>query len=144
MWAESVTVWKQVVNAENNARIFGMVHQGFHKERMPVIETTKILFPKINAPVFLANISNLGLLGSSLAADVVEVLSRADGHGLNMDAAPALDHQMIQKIYEANSQSMKHWRQDLYHVAIQIDAILNGRPDPGGLKATEEERRKEA
>lgn len=144
MWAESVTVWKQVVSAENNARIFGIMHEGFHKERMPVIESTKIVFPKITAPVFIANISSLGLLGSSLAADVVAVLSRADGQGLNMNAAPALGHQMIQKIYEANSESMKHWRQDLYHVAIRIDAILNGRPDPGGLQATEEERRKGA
>jgi hypothetical protein len=108
---------------------------------MPVLPTAKVLFAKVSAPVFLANIPHLGLLGSTLAADVVAVLGRADGEGASVDVSP-MTHEMIAGVYDAHEAAMKHWRQDLYHVAIRLDAIVNGRPDPGSLTATEEERRK--
>jgi murein L,D-transpeptidase YcbB/YkuD len=140
MWAEAVTVWQHVANAENVSRAFGLMHEAFQKQRMPVIASTRIVFETINAPVFTANISNLGLLGSSLAADVVSVLSRANGNGANVDAS-AMTHDMIHKLYVAHTESLKHWRQDLFHVSMRINALLHGLPDPGSLKATENERR---
>jgi hypothetical protein len=141
MWAETVTVWKQVADAEKNANVFALMHEGFHKTRMPS-DGSKIIFASIKAPVFLANVSNLGLLGGSLAADVVAVLGRAEGQSRTVDIPAVLGHDHLSKLYQAHAEAMKLWRQDLYHVAIRIDAIANERPDPGGLKATEDERRK--
>ena len=140
MWAETTALWHKVVEAEISAETFDLVHENFERSGSP--NTSRgIILQSFDAPVFKANIPNLGLLGSSLAADVISVMARADGK----DKQPidiVASNQTLITVYKGNAAMLKKWRQDLSHVAMRIASIQGGRPDPGTLVATEEQRRK--
>jgi hypothetical protein len=141
MWAEACVLWNAVSEAEVNATTFAMVHENFKKERVPNTSRGMVL-PGFDAPVFKANISQLGLLGPSLAADVVTVMARAEGKD-----RPAIDiipsNEILITIYRGNAEALKKWRQDLAHVAQRISAAMSSQTDPGTLASTEARRRKQ-
>lgn len=105
--------------------------------------TGPIPLKSFDAPIYRASITNLGLLGVSLGSDVVAVLSYADGKSKDFKPNQSMTNDFIATLYKGNAQLLKHWRQDLYHVAMRIRAVEEGTPDPGTLISTERERRKE-
>jgi len=94
-----------------------------------------------DAPVYKPNISNLGLLGVSLGADVVTVLSFADGKTRDFVSSQPVANDFIADLYEADALLLKDWGQDLFHVAMRIRATEEENPDPGTLRETEAARR---
>jgi hypothetical protein len=102
----------------------------------------KIPRDSFDAPIFRLHLSKIGLLGPSLAADVVIVLSVADGKSQDFETTSPLTMEFIANtIYGPNALKMKHWREDLFHVAMRIRAVEEGTPDPGSLSATRTARR---
>jgi len=97
-----------------------------------------LAFP--DAPIFRANIDKLGLLGPYLGADVIKVLSRADGkqHKIPFDTPMPADAVAI--LEKGLVKTQKKWAADIYHVAMRIRAFEEGTPDPGSLIETESAR----
>jgi hypothetical protein len=89
--------------------------------------------PTFNAPVYQANVSKIGLLGASLGADVVRVMTKP---GISVPA-PEFDRpiskEMQAKLYLGMAATMEEWGADLCHVAMRIRAGEEGTPDPGTL-----------
>jgi hypothetical protein len=94
-----------------------------------------------DAPVFKANISNLGLLGASLAADVVTVCSRATPAPVTKFDTPA-PIAMVVSFYAAHSLIMHEWMEDLIHVGRRLRAAEEGTEDREQLFMMQQERRK--
>jgi hypothetical protein len=81
-------------------------------------------------------------LGPSLAADVIIVLSVADGKSQDFQTTSPLTMEFIANtLYGQHARKMKRWREDLFHVAMRIRAVEEGTPDPGTLTATFTARR---
>jgi hypothetical protein len=94
--------------------------------------TKEITLYSFDAPIFQANIGKIGLLGISLAADMIIVLSRArPATPIKFDRA--IGHDMAATVYEGFSRSMGEWHSDLYYVAMRIIAAEAGKPDTGTL-----------
>ena len=85
----------------------------------------------VDAPIFKANISKLGMLGASIAADVVLVASKAKGgEPTKIKSETQYSHDILATIYKGNEEVMTDWRQDLLHVASRLRSIRDGTPDP--------------
>jgi hypothetical protein len=90
-------------------------------------------WPTFKAPVYQANVSNVGLLGASLGADVVSVMT-----GTGIIDPPAtinrpISNEVVAKLYAGLETAMREWREDLYHVTLRIRAREEGTSDPGTL-----------
>jgi hypothetical protein len=106
------------------------------------VSTTKEMkTTSFEAPIYKANIAKLGLLGVSLAADVIMVCSVAK-EGVVMKLENAIPNEMLATIYENNASSLLDWHADLYHVAMRIRAEEEGTPDAGTLLEAREKREK--
>lgn len=131
--AELAALHWEVYEAKQNSDKYGAMHRMLVQHHRPD-NTRAVLMPSFDAPIFKANIGNLGLLGTSLGADVIRVLSRADG---KVKTAPPTEkpmpNDMVAMLYEAYSASLEQWRANLHHVAMRILATENGTPDPGTL-----------
>jgi hypothetical protein len=102
--------------------------------------TTKISMYSFDAPVFKTNISQLGLLGASLAADVVAVCSRATPSLVaEFDKPPPA--RMIAGLYAAHQKELENWEQDLVHVGRRLQAAEEGTPDLEQLVLVQARRR---
>jgi hypothetical protein len=103
----------------------------------------KVPMESFDAPIFRSHLSKIGLLGPSLAADVVIVLSVADGKSQDFESTSPLTMEFIANtLYARHALKMKHWQEDLFHVAMRIRAVEEGTPDPGTLSATSVARRR--
>ncbi len=78
LWAEVYSLHSQVSDAQTSAWMMKTVYEQMKKQNL-VSSVKEISFPVFDAPIFKANISKLGMLGASIAADVVLVASRAKG-----------------------------------------------------------------
>jgi hypothetical protein len=94
-----------------------------------------------DAPVFKANIPNLGLLGASLAADVVSVCSRATPTSVTKFDTPA-PIKMVVSFYLAHSLVMHEWMEDLIHVGMRLRAAEEGTDDREPLFMMQQRRKK--
>ena len=137
--AEIIAVHSQVLEQISSYQIFSEMHEAMHDSGAK--NTSKgFLFHSIDAPVFKANISDIGLLGVSIGADVIKVLSRAAGRE-NKTVDVIIDHQHLAKLYKGAVETYKEWQADLLHVAVRIRAEQEGTADPGTL-LQEQSRRK--
>jgi hypothetical protein len=100
-----------------------------------------ISFKSHNAPYYKANIQKLGLLGPSLDADIIKVLSRADGSPHLYAQDTILSNDTMITMYDGNADSLMDWRDDLAHVAKRVNALVHNHTDPGSLAATSKQRR---
>jgi hypothetical protein len=140
LWAEIIFLYSSVYDAEFNSTMFAEVHENYIKQR--IANTGKgVVFTSFDAPVFRTNISKLGLLGPSIGADIITVLSRADGKPKLFAQDQTLSNETLVTMYKGNADALDNWRDDLSHVARRIRAIENGTPDPGSLSSTEKNRR---
>jgi hypothetical protein len=105
--------------------------------------TKSIRWPTFNAPVYQASVSKIGLLGASLGADVVRVMTKP---GITVPAAEfdrPISNEMLAKLYVGMAATMEEWWADLCHVAMRIRAREEGTPDPGTLMEDQTKRRQE-
>jgi hypothetical protein len=104
-----------------------------------------IEYKTVSTPLFDANVNRLGLLGMSLAADVVYVVTRAK-LPVNIQTEKPMDNRMAAKLYEGLVTTFENQRDDIGHVVRRIIAFENGAPasapDPGTLYAFQEARSK--
>jgi hypothetical protein len=97
----------------------------------------------IRVPIYEANISKLGLLGSSLAGDVARVFSRATiaPSTFASQQAPQIDIRMLKGTIDGLVQSNKDWLEDIAHVISRLSALERGTSDdPGPLYLLDQER----
>jgi hypothetical protein len=141
LWAEMVSLHSQVRDGIGSARLLAEMAKRLAKQG--VKNTGPMVFRTFDAPIYKANIPQLGLLGASVAADVVLVASRATGTpaDIKQDHPPSYD--MMATLYEGHADFLKDWIYDLFHVGNRLRALMDGTPDPGTLYA-EQQRRKAA
>jgi len=107
----------------------------------PQWKVDRALLTSFDAPIYRANIQHLGMLGVSLAADFITVMSPADGKPANVELSVTVSHQQIAAFYEHYVLTKWQWMQDLYHVAQRIKAAQDGTDDLGTLAQTKSLRR---
>lgn len=103
--------------------------------------TVKVTFTDWKTPIYDENIKRLGLLGWSLAGDVVEVYSlttiKSSGKPTELPARSAAF------LYEAFAHQYGDWRLDMIHVAQRLGCFQHEQDDPGALAAAREARSKQ-
>jgi hypothetical protein len=100
-------------------------------------------WPTFNAPVYQANVSNIGLLGASLGADVVSVMTRTGIIDPPATIDRPMSNEVVAKLYAGLENAMREWREDLCHVALRIRAREEGTLDPGTLLEAQIKRKQE-
>jgi hypothetical protein len=130
--SEIVGLLDAAQTAERTASKFAEIADMMARQHLPAT-TKSITYPTFDAPIYLANLSRIGLLGPSLGGDVVKVLSRTRNKKSEVTSDGPLPHAGIKMLYEASAESFGKWANDLVHVAMRIRSIEEGWPDPGTL-----------
>jgi hypothetical protein len=138
--AEIVALHASAGDHRERAANFALGYQAFVKAG--AADTVRSLSsPVLDAPIFRANVEKLGLLGPNLGADIIKVLSRANGKPVEpTPATQPFPNKFVCQFYEAQETYFAKWAADLYHVAMRIRAEEDGTPDPGTLAHTQEAR----
>ena len=123
-----------------NVKMFAEMHKSYIKGHIQN-QTKGISFKSHDAPYFKANIPNLGVLGPSLGADIIKVLSRADGRPHLYAKDVVLSNETLLTMYDGNADALMNWRDELAHVAARIHAVVHDLPDPGSLASTAKQRK---
>jgi hypothetical protein len=100
-------------------------------------------WPTFKAPVYQANVSNIGLLGASLGADVVSVMTRTGIIDSPATINRPISNEVVAKLYAGLEDAMREWREDLCHVALRIRAREEGTSEPGPLLEAQIKRKQE-
>jgi hypothetical protein len=137
--AEIVALFGALSMAAYHVRNLIMIEKALQRTGKPS-QTKLIRLNSFEAPVFTANISNLGLLGANLGADVISVCSLANGKEVKFEHEQPMPHDMVLMIYQGNLRSLEKWQSDLHHVAMRILANENNTADPGTLIETQDKR----
>ncbi|MGN7773213.1 hypothetical protein [Phyllobacterium sp. 22552] len=90
------------------------------------------LFEGFNVPIFQTNIGQLGLLGPSIAADVVIVFSRAINKVVHLSDEKAPIELAIQ-VMEHLVKNHQEWSRDIHHVVARLGSVQGFFEDPGIL-----------
>jgi hypothetical protein len=138
--AEIAALMHAVSSAGEGSRKMAVLFKALHENKSQ--NPSKIIkLTSFDAPIYKANIDKLGLLGVSIAADVIRVMSRARAgvETINSDPVP---YAVAAAIYAGDYDAMNKWYDDLHHVAVRIIANEGGLPDPGTLLDTKDERYK--
>jgi hypothetical protein len=118
-------------NSNDVMTTFSQMSHAMSQARMPAFNQP-IRFPSFDTPIYNTNISRIGLLGVSIAADVVKVMNRAKRKEVNSPGGSSLEHKFMKAIYDTAA-SYKSWSSEIYHVAIRIRSSEEGWQDPGTL-----------
>jgi hypothetical protein len=97
-------------------------------------------YPTFNAPVYQANVSKIGLLGASVGADVVRVMTRTGMTVPTTVQDQPISNKVIANLYDTMANAMHEWHADLDHVAMRIRALEEGTPDPVTLEEARTKR----
>jgi hypothetical protein len=150
---------KRILMAALRAEIVGLMHQARTTMTYSIImhalleemiaanapnSTKSFMWPTFNAPTYQANISKIGLLGASLGADVVRVMTATGTTVPPATFDPPVSNQMIAKLYHGLVDGMREWHADLHHVAMRIRAFEENTPDPGTLLEAQNKRQEAA
>jgi hypothetical protein len=138
--AEIVGLLDAAQTAQNIATRFADIADSMARQNVPA-KTKTITYPTFDAPIYLANLTRIGLLGPSLGADVVKVLSRTRNKKSEVNSDGPIPHSGMKMLYEASAESFAKWTNDLLHVAMRIRSYEEGWPDPGTLSETLNARR---
>lgn len=137
--AEIAALHSLAYEQANTVRTFALMTRFLAQNNAPA-SSKEFGSSTFNAPIFMANIPKLGLLGTYLGADIIKVLSRADGKSASMKTEIPMPHAMVYALYVGRHDFLVKWASDLHHVAMRIIAEENGTTDPGTLVATEADR----
>ncbi|MCK1734758.1 hypothetical protein IVA79_12500 [Bradyrhizobium sp. 138] len=136
--AEMVSLHKTAFATAQTHHQFALIYKAMHEHNAP--STMKEwTINGYKTPFYKENISKLGLLGVSLAADVIRVYSMVfdDRKVVWEKAAP---NSVVAVAYAAGAVLAYKFNADLYHVCMRIIAVEEGSSDPGTLAETEEKR----
>ena len=134
LWAEVYALHYQIHEQWRSNKMFAVVSKEMAKKGIP--PTAKSMsFPTFDVPVYKANISNLGLLPPSIAADVVLVMTRArGGENRNMEMDQPISHDLAETLHRGFAETLEEWRDDLFHVSKRLSSVINPKnQDPGPL-----------
>jgi hypothetical protein len=92
--AEIAYLFRAVSEAERHVLGMIMIQKAIMKRDMP-LSTKVIALHSFDAPVFKANIPNLGLIGAYLGADIINVLSRANGKEVKFTTEQPMPHEAV-------------------------------------------------
>jgi len=137
--AEIAYLFGAVTDAAGHVHVIIAIEKALIQRGRPS-STKAITLHSFEAPVFNANISALGLIGAYLGADIIKVLSRANGKEVKITQDEPMPHDVVLMLYEGNLSSLRKWASDLHHVALRILSYENGTHDPGTLSVTEQSR----
>lgn len=142
LWAETYALYFQAAEQYVAHKMFGKVAEEMERRREPPV-LTNIGFPSFDAPVYKANIPNLGLLPPGITADVVLVMTRAKGgEPYKTESERPLSHSLTKTLHHGFADTMKDWRDDLFHVSKRLASIINpSNPDPGSLYEAQKVRK---
>lgn len=101
----------------------------------------KIMWFNIKAPLYEKMIDKLGLLGASVAADVIMVYSKAN-MGADPEKMPEADGAILSKIMDGAAEIHLEWMQDIAHVCERLKSVEFDTPDPGILVEARQARNK--
>ena len=104
--------------------------------------TKSLRLPTFNAPVYHANISRIGLLGASLAGDVVRVMAKT-GTVPPATFDQPISNEVLAEMHDGLVDQMREWSEDLLHVALRIRAREEDTLDPGTLVEAQSTRQQE-
>ncbi|PDT76987.1 hypothetical protein [Bradyrhizobium sp. C9] len=133
--AELVGLLNEAQNYQGVMDTFSQMSGAMAQSNVPAFKQA-LHFPTFKTPIYDTNISKIGLLGISIAADVVKVMNRAKRPELSIPNEPPLEHKFMKTIYDTASAAYKNWGSDIYHVAMRIRATEEGWRDPGTLVET--------
>lgn len=105
---------------------------------VPGVATIAELLPSFATPAFKANVGNLGLLGPSVAHDVVQLYTRLADKPYG--DANLLSGKQISPILRTWERMYMAWLEDQNDVVLRLLAIVSGDPDPGALVETRAKR----
>jgi hypothetical protein len=136
---ELFSLWHQIEDATIIPKAQSIMlagAQGTREAMLPIF--------RIRVPIYEANISKLGLLGSSLAGDVARVFSRAtisSSTSPDEQKTPRMDVKIYKAIIDGFVQSNSEWLEDISYVIKRLSALERGTSDdPGPLYLLEQER----
>lgn len=134
LWAEVYAVHYQIHELWLSNTMFAMVSKEMAKRGSPPVAKS-IAFSTFDAPVYKANIENLGLLPAGIAADVVLVMTRAKGgDNRTMEVDKPISHDLAETLHSGFAETLKDWRDDLFHVSMRLSSVINPmNQDPGPL-----------
>jgi hypothetical protein len=140
LWAEVASLYRQVGEAQVTSLMMKSAAESMKRDRIPN-PSNRITFQTFDAPIFKANINHLGLLGASIAADVVTIASRATGKPFELvnETPPSFD--IVITIYKGHAETLENWRDDLLHVANRLRSVMDGSADPGTLHNAQFQRK---
>jgi hypothetical protein len=94
----------------------------------------KIPSRALKTPVFDANVSKLGLLGASVAGDVIAVLAKARADTSINDPKDVLDNKVVANYYEGLSKSFEAMYEEMMHISRRLECFENSKiEDPGSV-----------
>jgi hypothetical protein len=91
--------------------------------------------------IFAANAARIGVLGPSIASDVVEMYQILLWSG-EVPAATTLTGTQISKLFEAQLEALDDWIQDQHHVNLRLLSLYGSQEDPGPLYFERQKRKK--
>ncbi|WP_435655038.1 hypothetical protein [Brucella pituitosa] len=99
-------------------------------------QESEIILPIYKTPIYDAHIDKLGLLGFSLASDVIKVYSGTKMTSNNTKFKP--EQQLV--LYEAFNSFYGNWSGEIVHVVTRLNSALGYCDDPGNLYQFRNER----
>jgi len=139
--AEMVGLMHRAEDVRQSSKIMHLWLQNMIAANAP--NSKSFPYPTFNAPVYQANVSKIGLLGASLGADVVRVMTRTGVTVPPTTQDQPLSNEVVATLYDRMADAMREWYADLYHVAMRIRAHEEGTSDPGTLTEAQAKRQAE-
>jgi hypothetical protein len=145
LWGEVYALYFQVSDVYQANIMFAKIAEAMAKQRTAPF-SKKLAFPAFDAPVYKANITNLGLLPPGIAADVILVMTRAKGgENHTIEQETPISHDMAKTLHSGFADTLKDWRDDLLHVSKRLSSIINQQTlDPGSLYDAQQARKNAA
>lgn len=136
--AEMVSLHTTAYASAQSNHQFALVYKAMHEHNAPAT-MKEWTVAGYKTPFYTDNISKLGLLGVSLAADVIRVYSMVfdDRRVVWEKAAP---NSVVSVAYGTAAVLAYRFNADLYHVCMRFRSVEEGTPDPGTLSETEAQR----
>jgi hypothetical protein len=97
-------------------------------------------WPTFNAPVYQANVSNIGLLGASLGADVVSVMTRTGIIDPPATIDRPMSNEVVAKLYAGLENAMREWREEVGPESADGDRHGELVCEPGSRGVAEQSR----
>ncbi|OKO88083.1 hypothetical protein AC629_11090 [Bradyrhizobium sp. NAS80.1] len=136
--AEMISLHSTAYGSATTQHQFALLYKAMHEHGAPAT-MKEFTISGYKAAFYKENISKLGLINVSLAADIIRVYSMVfdDRKVVWEKAAP---NSVVAVAYATGAVLAYRFNADLYHVAMRIRSLEEGSADPGTLQETEAQR----